>query len=76
MSPFPSYPHPERFRTIEDALAFLEKPDCKLCIPVFIEVDTPKGKKVTTNPEYEDAPYEQSIVWEKETPKFRTAITR
>lgn len=62
MSPFPNWPMAERFRTHEDAMAFIKKPDWRLCIPPFIEVDTPQGKKAMVNPEYRDAPYEQSIV--------------
>lgn len=62
MSPFPNFPYPERFRTLEDAMAYLKEPDWKLCIPVFIEVDTPKGKLSKINPEYADATYEQAVV--------------
>lgn len=61
MSPFPHYPSPERFRTLKDAMMFLEKPDWRLCIPMFIK----RGKKVKINPEYENAPYEQKIIWGK-----------
>ncbi len=65
MSPFPNHPYAERFRTYEDAIAFLEKPDWKLCIPIFIEVDTPHGKKTMINPDYRDAPFEQQIMFGK-----------
>ncbi len=62
MSPFPNWPNPERFRTLQDALAFLERPDWRLCIPVFVTTSTPEGKVSMVNPEYRDAPYEQSII--------------
>jgi hypothetical protein len=62
MNAFPHYPLHERFRTYEDAMTFLEKPDFSLCIPVYIEKKTNYGVKTLINPEYKDAPYEQRIV--------------
>lgn len=58
MTAFPHWPESERFRTIEDALAFLAKPEPHLCIPIFVVVD---GKSFV-NPDYEKAPYEQTVV--------------
>lgn len=58
MNPFPHFPHPERFKTLEDAMAFLQKPDWRLCIPIFIQ----DGDRAKINPEYLNAPYEQRLV--------------
>lgn len=64
MSSFPNWPHPERFRTYEDACAYLQNPNWRLCIPAFVLED---GKQ-KINPEYANAPFENSIFWQSVGP--------
>lgn len=62
--PFPNFPLPERFRSYADAIAFLREPNWQLCIPAYIAVLTKNGIMWKVNPEYESAPFEQSIVFQ------------
>jgi hypothetical protein len=56
------YP-PNRFRTYEDAAAFIQNPArVELAIPQFIEERVEGGFKTRINPEYRDAPFEEAIV--------------
>lgn len=63
---YPNWPNPERFRNYADAEEFIRTRDPRLCVPIFIKVEHPDfGKGIMVNPEYSDAPYEQSIIWDR-----------
>lgn len=57
-------PYPPRFSTMQDALEYVESSDVSLCIPPLVKIDTPEGKKIVVNPEYKDASFEYSVIWD------------
>lgn len=57
------FPYPERCATYEDAQQFMATGDLRFCVPRYVVVDTPHGKKTKVNPDWEAAPWEQHFVW-------------